>query len=656
MIKSYLTWPWIVSAPLLMGAFICAVFFVGTDSPLIAPSILCLLAFAAIAVYPNFKNGWAIPTSNSFAFIMGFWLWLVLSLLWSTTPYVSTMFTIILSILPGFFAVCIMAQKPQEWVTGHALVMWLAIGGFAVWALIQFLFFYDTYGPRIHHPFLDPNSLAGLLNLAVAPSVGLFMAARGRVPVLLTGLALVIFYAALVVTQSRAGFASCAVVVFLLLPFAIWRNPGGFPWQRLLFVAATAVLVPVLANIGGVLDYNLLDGSAAQTAAEAPSLIGDTRSIEDRFYLWQSTWNMIKDHFWFGTGLASFYFYYPRYRLPLDRSDGFFAHMDPLQYWAEMGVMAPLLFYGVLICVLLRTIQAVHRAAPADLAGRMKVMASFCGMLAVTAHAHLNYHLYMPGLLLPLSMLLAYWYMATEQILGDAQYRLVWKPAGWQRKAGIGIFALILLLAGGWMVRTSASTYMLSKVQAIASTGNEAEAMRMLHLAGVVAPGSFGRYQEYEARFRIATLWSNARNMNKEDVRRLYEESMHFLDEAQALNPAFTALWDLRARLNYAVNGILINDGRELAIRELHRVIEANPLAADSRVGLANIYQAQGELRKAAQVLEEGVMWPRQKGRPDLSFLVTLAKLKLQLGDRAAHDHYMAEAQARAKSYGMTIQ
>ena len=26
----------------------------------------------------------------------------------------------------------------------------------------------------------------------------------------------------------------------------------------------------------------------------------------------------------------------------------------------------------------------------------------------------------------------------------------------------------------------------------------------MLHLAGVVAPGSFGRYQEYEARFRIA--------------------------------------------------------------------------------------------------------------------------------------------------------
>ncbi len=650
MIKNYLTLPWILSVPLLLGGFMCSVFFVGTDSPLIAPAILMLLAFAGIALWPNFREGWAVPRSNSFAFIMFFWLWLMLSLLWSTTPYVSTMFTIIISLLPGLFAVCILARNP-EWVRVHALAMWLGIGGFAVWALIQFVFLYDNlmYGPRIHHPFLDPNSMGGLLNLGVAPAVGLFAVARGRVQVVLTGLAMAVFYAALVATQSRAGFVSCVVSSAILLPFIVWRNPAGFPWQRLAFIAAVAVLVPVLENIRGALDYNLIRPTVQETLADA-------RSLEDRFYLWQSTWNMIKDHFWFGTGLASFFFYYPRYRMPLDRSDGFFAHMDPLQWWAEMGVMAPALFYGVLICVLLRTIHAVRTAEREDIAGRMKVMASFCGMLAVTGHAHLNYHLYMPGLLLPLSMLLAYWYISTEQILGDADKRRVFKPEGRRKKALAAMLIIVALLTGGWIARVAVSTQMMAKIQVTTTKDSMDKAMKDLRLAGIVAPGSFGRYQEYEARFRVAQLWEHSRTMDKEEVRRVYNEAMAYLDEAEKLNPAFTAIWDLRARLNYAVHGVIINDGYELAIKELARVVQANPLAADSRVGLANMLLAGGNLKEAAAVLEQGAPWPRPKGRPDVSFLLALAQVKQKLGDQAAYEHYMAEAQNRARIYGMTIQ
>lgn len=660
MLTNFLTkaalWPWGASVPLLIAGFICAVFFIGTDSPLIAPSVLCLLVFAGIAVYRNFREGWAVPMTNTFAFVMAFWLWVVLSLLWSTTPYVSTIFTIILSILPGFFAVCVVAYKPEQWVKVHTYALWAAIGGFALWALIQFFMYsysdiawFKTLGPRIHHPFLDPNSLAGLLNLAVAPAIALFIVVKGRTATVLAGLALLVFYAAMVVTQSRAGFASCAIASFILLPFAIWRNPAGFPWQKLSYVAAVAIAVPVLGSLMGVLDNNLIRGTMQETFME-------TRSLEDRFYLWQSTWNMIKDHFWFGTGLASFFFYYPAYRMPLDRSDGFFAHMDPLQYWAEMGVMAPVLFYGTLICILLRTIQAMRVAKREDISGRLRIIAPFCGMLAVTGHAHLNYHLYMPGLLLPLSMALAYWYIATEQVLGDHQKRYNWKPEGKKRVAAIAALVLVAVLAGGWMVRTSAATYMLGQVQQELAQGHSEAAERKLDLAGVIAPGSFGRYQEYEARFRITRLMANARNMPKEDVRRTYDEAMRYLKEAEKLNPAFTTLWHLRARLNYTVNGIIISDGQALAIAELTRVIEANPLAVDSRIGLAQIYQARGELRKAAEVLEEGVTWPRPKGRSDLVFLATLANLKLQLGDRVAYERYMTEAQKRAKSYGMVMQ
>ncbi len=645
MIKSYLTWPWIVSVPLLLGGFGCSVFFVGTDSPLLAPAVLALLAYVAITLYPNFKTGWALPKTNSFIFVMLFWLWLILSMFWSTVPYVSTTFTIILSILPAFFIVSILAPKAEDWVKVHAFALWLALGSFAVWAVTQFFFLFDEYGPRIHHPMLNPNNLAGLFNLGIFPAMGLFFLSKSKPYVVLLGLVVVIFYAALIVTQSRGALLSFAICAAMFLPFAVFKTRDYIPWNKLAFIAAIAFLVPFLSNI-----YH--EGSLEKNLVGATLIASD--SVEDRFLLWQSTWHMIKDHFWLGTGLASFFFYYPRYRMPLDSSDGFFAHMDPLQFWAEMGVMAPVFFYGVLICVLFRTIRAVLSAGP-DLRKRLEVTAPFFGMLALLGHTHITFHLYMPGMLLPLSALLAYWYMATERALDDAGKRVLFNLTGKMKMVTIGGFALILIITGGWTARISAATHLMGQVKQETQKNNKEVALKTLKLAGLVAPGSFGRYYEYEARFRVSMLWESAKSMDKAEVRKIYDEALYYLDEAEKRNPVFTTIWDLRARLHFAVNGIIIENGQELAIDILLNVIEANPMSADARVGLANVYKVRGELSKAAKVLEDGVHWPRAKGRTDIVFLITLASLKMQLGDRQAHDRYMAEAQRRAQIYGMVV-
>ncbi len=646
-VKDYLTFPWLLSVPLLLAGFAFSVFFVGTDSVLLAPAILCILGFAFMSLWSYARQGAAvaIPHSNTFIFAMFFWLWLALSLFWSTTPYVSTIFTIIIGLLPGIFAVCVLAPQAEKWVRMHALALWLTIGAFAVWALIQFFFLYEQYGPRINHPMLNPNNLAGLFNMGLFPAMGLFLLARRRLHIVLAGALLVLFYFALIVTQSRGAFYACVLATFILVPVITLRRPDGFPWPKILFIAVVGSLIPFIGDVthpGGL--HNLV-GEAA----------GNTRSMVDRFHLWGSTWEMIKDNFLFGTGLASFFFYYPRYRHIDDRSDGFFAHMDPLQFWAETGIMAPIFFYGVLICVLLRTIAAVKAAGP-DIKTRIEVMAPFCGMLALTGHTHMTFHLYMPGMLIPLSLALAYWYMATERALGDAKNRHIWQPPAKHRLAAVGAVVVIAILAGGWVSRTSAATYMMGEVQRETALGNRDLALRKLYLTGLIAPGSYGRYYEYEARFRLSQLWDHAKTMDKAAVRKLYDEALYYLDEAEARNPAFTTLWDLRARLHFVVNGILINDGDLIAIELLQRAIQANPLAADSRVMLANIYKSRGEFQNAMTALESGVRWPRPKGRTDLTFLITLAQLKQQLGDKAAHDAYMNEARKRARSYGMTIQ
>ncbi|MCB9990585.1 MAG: O-antigen ligase family protein [Rhodospirillales bacterium] len=640
-------WPWIVSVPLLMGGFICSVFFVGTDSPLLAPAVLCLLGYAAIGMSSGFKDGWAIPRTWVVIFVMLFWLWLVLSMFWSTTPYVSTIFTIILSILPGFFMVNIMAKDAPDWTKIHVGALWVTLGAFAVWALIQFFILYETYGAsRIHHPMLNPNNLAGLFNLGIFPALALFFLAKEKRWLIVSGIVVALFYMALIVTQSRGGFLACAIATFIFVPFASLRVKGAFPWKRILFLAAVAVLLPYLANIyrGGALEENLVGET-----------LKNVRSAEDRFYLWQSTLQMIKEHPLLGTGLASFFFYYPQYRNPLDRSDGFFAHMDPLQFWAEMGIWAPIFFYGVLIAALFRTYKAV-KAAGDDQRMRLEIMAPFCGMLALTGHTHITFHLYMPGMLLPLSGLLSYWYIATERALGDRADRLVWAPAGKLRWGAMAGLALIVLLVGGWVARASGATYIMSQVQAAAMKNDKDGALEKLKLAGKVGPNTFSRYYEYEARFRVNHLWQNAKQMDKDAVRKLYEETMYYLDEAQKRNQPYTAIWDLRARAYSAVNGILLSDGNEMAKAELAKVLTANPLATDSRVGLANIYVSEGDLKKAIEVLEAGSQLPRQKGRLDLTYLVTIANLKKQVGDLRAYEMYMKEAQSRARMYGMTIQ
>lgn len=644
MIKNYLTWPWIVSVPLLLGGFGCSVFFIGTDSPLLAPAILTLLAYAVLAVYPNFKSGWAIPKTNSFVFVILFWLWLVVSMFWATTPYVSTMFTIILSILPVFFIVSILSPNADDWVKIHGLALWCALGLFAVWALIQFFFLFEEYGPRIRHPMLNPNNLSGLFNMGIFPAMGMFFLSNTRRNITFSGVVVALFYAALVVTQSRSGFISFSICTVLFVSIAVFKTKTDVPWKKLVFLMVVAFFVPFLSNIynEGALERNLVGAT-----------LKNFSSLDDRFYLWESTWNMIKDHFLLGTGLASFYFYYPRYRMPLDRSDGFFSHMDPLQFWAETGIMAPILFYGILICVLLRTINSVRAAGP-DLKRRIEVMAPFCGMLALIGHTHMTFHLYMPGMLLPLSALLAYWYMATERALGDAGARILFNPAFKMKVTVIAVFVFILLLTAGWTARVSATTYLIKQVRKEAGQNNPEEANRILDLAGRIAPGSYASYHEYKARFWIERLWNNkSKAMDKSEAQKIYDSALYYLDEAEKRNPAFTVIWNLRARLHASVDGVLIDNGQELAVDLLTKVIDANPMAADSRVGLANIYRARGEIKKALRVLEGGLQWPRAKGRTDVSFLMAIAQLKLQLGDKQGHNNYMAEAQKRAQLYGM---
>lgn len=628
-----------LSIPFLLAAFGAALFFHGTQDVLYAPLIAMLASFGILTIIPGVKNGWSLSRSFTAISVGVYWLFLFVALSWSQTPYVSFYFFLIFSILPFVFFALTCTREPERICRLAVLCIFVAISLLALWALLQFLFLFSQYGERIRHPFLDPNSMAGLLNPGLILALALFMMAQGRRAVTATGILYAVFLMALAATQSRGGLIAAVVAALVFLPFA--AKPLKDHVRRICAAVSIGFAAPF-----AVWFYDM---QFHHRPTMKDVFGGDIGSMTDRGALWRSTWNMIRDHFWGGTGLASFSYFYPSYRFSIDRSDGYFAHMDPLQFAAEMGVFAPVLFYIVLIAILIRTIRAV-RAVDSIL--RLHIMAPFCAMLAVLLHTHLNYHLYMPAILIPLGVMLAYWYVMTERALDDSRTTIAKSPR--VRYAVFAALTLLSLMAAMWSVRTVVAVHYLTAAETALAASDIDTARVAVEKAARWAPASKPQIPQYESRWRRQKLQMEGRVLTPEQRMALYTEALAALDRMERLQPSLTLAHTARAKLYYAAQGYgLISDGNEKAMVELRAALEKNPLDIDARNSLAQIHIQAGNSRAALAVMEDGLKWPRPKGQADLDYLATTAQLYRQMGDERKFEILIEEARKRAKSYGL---
>lgn len=635
---------WIVTVPLLLVAFTCGMFFQGTNSILIVPCVGGLMALALIVLAPNFEKGWPLPKSATVLSVLLFWLWVTLSHLWSSTPYLSTIFTLIFGMLPFVFLTIVVSEDARKTAYVFFTALLVAACGFAAWALYQFIFMYDVYGPRIHHPMLNPNNLAAVFNMFLLPSVAWFFVAKSRAVFVVSLLATVLLFGGILVTQSRGALLALTISLLVLLPFLAFRKP--VPWARIASFAFVLLVVPFVL-------YFSADQSASHGIAEHLATVSDLEnsySFQNRFLLWASAWEMIKDHFWLGTGLGTFYFYFGRYRNPADISDGFFAHMDPLQFWIELGVLAPILFYAVLICVLLRTVNAVKAAGDNGLL-KTEIMGAFAGMLALTLHTHVSYHLYMPPVLIGMAVLMAIWYLATERALDNKSERVLFAPPRMGRHVISGAAFLFVVLVGGWVLRAGVGQVLNDRAEALIQQDRYEEAIETLDQSLIWTPPSSGKPYELQARARIDWLWERIKDEDKSAAKALYDDALNYSLEAEKRNPVMTGIWDYRARLYYIADDVLVEDGREKAKEILHKAVDFYPVALGSRVRLANIYMVDGQLDTAWKVLVDGLHLPRYKGMVEVEYYTTMAMVQAKRGNAEQAKKLVDHANVLKKIY-----
>lgn len=278
-----------------------------------------------------------------------------------------------LAVMPMYY-LSTMREDRKEILRYHIASCGSALVALALYAIFQWI---ET-GTHVSGPLINPNNLAAILNIGLVASVGLAFNKK------VWSLGVVLFGLALCATGSRGGIISAAIAISVLL----------LTIDKRFIVPICSVLLLALFSIDKI------------------SII---ETINTRLDIWRISYAMAIDNP-MGIGLGQYFREFPVYGLKnhheltmslVDRGitlgKHFFVHNDPLQFWVEMGIIAPVLFYSMCVQGIMDFIKNPHVVIP------------FCVFLAVILHTHVSFHLYVPAVGILLGLTLSYWGELSEE-------------------------------------------------------------------------------------------------------------------------------------------------------------------------------------------------------------------------------------------------
>jgi putative inorganic carbon (HCO3(-)) transporter len=610
-------WPILPIVLLYAVSLVLAAFFTGTNSFLFLPPLLMVGLMGFINWAPGLWRGWSWPQTATVAGMACFGLLLIISSIWSKVPYISLLFAYLLGCLPFLFFVFITMQQEQKSVRFIVQVTLAILTGFAIWGVIHYFFFNDTAMRRIHKPMLSPNNLSIIFSMGLFMTVPFYILAKHIVAKISFFTLMTLMMLTLLMTQSRAGII-CAVVALIILMATTCRTMG---WRGILAVTGALLLAYGCINV--------LDNGLFRSNILVLSIPTNSQSFIDRIAIYESSLQIFKDYFWTGIGLGTFFFTYPRYRATEDFSDGYFVHSDPLQFALEMGVFAPVVLYGTLICILLRTIKAM-RALPAKDKRVIELMAPFCGLLTILTHTHFDFHLYLLFTMLLLPVPLAWWYIVTEDILKDKRVTLrlsIGRPVYNCTLLGV-VFVLLL----SWPVRAGLTTLDMPLFNKALHSHELDKAERILVRMKSYAPSNYYALYTSEGRLLTDRLLS-LREGDHKDIATYVATAEEAFKSARYYNEDFATIDGDWAKLYFNTYDWFDPRGLDRAAIYLRRATTFNPLDWDSRIGLATIYQNQGKVQDAISVLAEGRKWPMPRTMLAVRLFLFEAELQISLGN-----------------------
>lgn len=193
----------------------------------------------------------------------------------------------------------------------------------------------------------SPAAAAEYLTVLLFLALGFFFSRHGRVERLLVGVTLVLGGGALILTHTRAAWASFVLAFVMFLSLG-WRHK----WVSLKGIAASVVLsLLIILPFSARLFFRL-------TASDEGAGFA-------RVHLAQLAWNMIQDHVITGVGINNFGLVIQDYLSPDLRGKWLYlVHNKYLLVFAETGIVGFLLFLLILLEIMylcMRCMQSNNR-------------------------------------------------------------------------------------------------------------------------------------------------------------------------------------------------------------------------------------------------------------------------------------------------------
>ncbi len=592
----------IIATLCIVAAFITSLFFTGGENWLYGPALLCLLAGLLIAVLA--RGPVEMPSGAPAWMLLAFSLYATVSLSWSLTPFPSLVTWLVYACLPlGFFGLSLSPRR-DRFIHAAFLGLQAALALLGLWGVAQVMVLHAN---RAGYPLEDANNFAALMNLGLMPALAAMLTAPDRRRFIWTAAAAMAESGGLFATESRAGLL-CFFILSLALFLMVAKDARPFLRRSLGVMAAMAALFTLLS-------LHAPDGGAAARLATVPALTGDEAAM-NRPVLWRATLDMIAERPWTGTGFGSFYLAYPPHRPVEDRvSAGQWAHNDPLQFAAEMGLSALLLFYAFAAGFLWRTYRALSQCKdmPAAIAGPA------CGILAVLLHAHVEFQFYLMPVLIVTGVWLAEWYRRGAACLPPAQSWTALPVSGGRRPAYAAFAIVIAGLFAVPAIRCAAAGYYFTHAVAAMRDGKPATFTRLLDKADAVGPASFVDGRVQRAGLYIDLLRTPEGLFAGKDQHAMIQYVQTTLALAGQTMPLWSDVNDRRAALYTALQNRMGPDWERSAEGEYRIALGKNPLDLKARGNLIKLVMARGDAGEAYSLIDEGLARPHPAAdQPDM--------------------------------------
>lgn len=283
-------------------------------------------------------------------------------------------------------------------------------------------------------PLLNPNNLAGYLNLGILSGVGLLLTSRPLLPVWVTGVGLTTIVGVGVIASSRGGLLvlPLGLALFALLS---WRRRGR---RRLGGRERSRAVWLLGAAIGG----GALLAALAATDHTLTEIADDNL---DKLSLFRATLPLLADHWLFGIGRGAFETVFPAYREAPGNIVFTHAENFVIQWAAEWGIPVAALALGALGVAL--------RPGKIALRGSTAAVGAWVGCVVLLAQNLFDLGLEVPGVTIALTATLgALWGEAhperrRHEVPAEEPGAARWRALGLPACAAASGLALVALMA-----------------------------------------------------------------------------------------------------------------------------------------------------------------------------------------------------------------